>query len=74
MEEHGIISLTNGQIEPVGFDFMDDPFVEFCIEIENGKQFNCFYGKDEIPEEFQKLKGVVTDFMEPIFAAGVEVE
>ncbi len=74
IEEHNIISLTNGQIEPVGFDFMDDPFVEFCIEIENGKQFNCFYGKDEIPEEFQKLKRIVTDFMEPIFAAGVEVE
>ncbi len=74
IEDHNMLSLTNHRIEPVGFDFMDDPFVEFCIEIENGKQFNCFYGKDEIPEEFQKLKGIVRDFMDPIFSAGIAVE
>ena len=70
--ELGLYDLYNGQIEPFDFHSGDADFYSFCIETEDGRQFNGWFQGEDIPPEMEEIKEKVKAFMDPIFETGEE--
>lgn len=71
--KENLYELANGKIQPVDFHSGDDDFCSFCIETEDGRQFNGWFQGEDIPEEMAEIKEHVKDFLEPVFEDGEEV-
>lgn len=70
--ELGLYDIYNGQIEPFDFHSGDADFYGFCIETEDGRQFNGWFQGEDIPPEMEEIKEKVKAFMDPIFEEGEE--
>lgn len=70
--ELGLYDISNGQIEPFDFHSGDADYYGFCIETEDGRQFNGWFQGEDIPPEMDEIKEKIIAFLNPVFEAGEE--
>lgn len=70
VDKTGLKDLDNGHIEP--FDHHREGVersFSFCIEVESGSQYVCWYEGDDVPEETEKINVMIEGYVDDVLYA-----